>query len=66
MLRINVEIDEATLKVLVLDYLRTLLNEELTVRDVSFEVKTKKNYKAVWEEGAFRVRVDKSRFDPSA
>lgn len=54
---INIELTEADVKQLVLKHLSTLLEFELTDKDVKIEVKSRQNYKSEWEEAAFRARV---------
>lgn len=57
--RINVEIDEVTLKGLVVSYLMDQLgNINLQPQDVVIEVKSKCNYKSEWEHASFRARID--------
>lgn len=58
--KIMIEVDEAKLKELVVQYLSVLIGTELTTKDVKFEVITKENYRAeAWENGRFRATVDK-------
>ena len=60
---ISVEIDEKTLTRLVIEHLNMLLTGELKPEDVTIEVKTKQNYRAEWERGQFRARVEKRDFE---
>lgn len=54
-MKIRVEIDEAKLKSLVLDYLEDILTVSLKSEDVTIEVKSKQNYKSEWEKAEFRA-----------
>lgn len=59
--RITIEYDEADIKQLVLEDIHQRMDVDLEVADLSFEVKSKNNYKPQeWETGAMRVRVEKS------
>lgn len=60
--KLVIEIDENTLREIVLKHLANITGiENLQVKDVLIEVKTKQNYRtAEWENGAFRARIDKS------
>ena len=58
--KINIEVDETTLRRLVLHYLAEQLGDAgLTEKDITIEVKSKQNYKSDWEIAAFRARVEK-------
>lgn len=57
-IKINVEIDEKTLKDLVLDHFRTLMRVDLRPDQIKIEVKSKQNYRSEWEEASFRARID--------
>lgn len=59
--KIYVEIDETTLRKLVLDHLSDQLQCDLEEKDVTIEVKSKQNYKSEWEKAEFRARVERSR-----
>ena len=60
-LKIQIEIDERTLRQLVLNYLSNKLGDvPLNVDDVKIETKSTQNYKSEWEQAAFRARVDKT------
>lgn len=56
---IKVEINEDTLKKLVLKYLTDMVGADLTETDIMIEVKSKQNYKSEWEMASFRAVVDK-------
>lgn len=59
-MHIQIEIDETSLRELVLKYLEQKLGGiELDQDDVKIEVRSKQNYRAEWESAAFRARVDK-------
>lgn len=58
-MKIHIEIGEADLTRLVLNFLSDKLNETLTEKDVIIEVKSKQNYKSEWEVASFRARVEK-------
>lgn len=61
MSKLYIEIDEKTLRRLVINHLKELMCDiALTVEDVVIEVKNKNNYKSEWESAAFRARIDKS------
>lgn len=56
--KLEIEIDENTLKKLVLDYLQDKLGEvSLSAQDVQIEVKSTQNFKSEWETAKFRARV---------
>ncbi len=59
MAKVQIELDEAKLTELVLDYLSRILQLDLVKSDIIIEVKSKQNYKSEWESAAFRVRVEK-------
>ena len=59
MSRVNIEIDEATLKGLICDHLSKILGSEVVEKDVKIQVKSKQNYRAEWETAQFRAWVDK-------
>jgi hypothetical protein len=55
-MHIKIEVDESTLRKLVLNYLEEKLGSvPLDDKTVRIEVKTKQNWKAEWEVGAFRA-----------
>lgn len=57
---IDIKIDESYLKKLVLQELQNKLGEiDLTTDDIKIEVKSKQNYRAEWEQCAFRARLVK-------
>jgi hypothetical protein len=57
--RIQVEIDESTLRKIILGHLQGVLDVALKPEDVRIEVKSKQNYKSEWESAQFRATVDK-------
>lgn len=60
-MRIQLEIDEITLKKLIVDYLqRQLVEVEMDTKDIQIEVKSKQNHKSEWEVAAFRATINKS------
>jgi len=55
-LKIRLELDEATLKGLVMDYFRSSLGElRFDDKAIKIETKSKQNYKSEWESAAFRA-----------
>ena len=57
---LHVEIDQATLKELVVAHFSSILVEiNLTPADITIEVKSNQNYKSEWESAAFRAVLDK-------
>jgi hypothetical protein len=58
--KIKIEIDETTLRQLVINHLCGILNAEINPNEVSIEVKSKQNYKSEWEDAAFRAVISKS------
>jgi hypothetical protein len=60
-MKIRMEIDELTLKNLVVDYVRQKLGDIPFIReDIQIEVKSTQNYRAEWEVAAFRAVVEKT------
>ena len=60
-MNIQIEVTEADIKRLVIRELKEQLNiAELSEKDVSFQVKTKQNWKAEWEEGQFKAQIIKT------
>ncbi len=58
-MKIKVEVDEAVLKVLVIEYIRERVNAPLVLTDLKIETKSKQNYRAEWESGAgFRATYE--------
>ena len=58
MLRYKLEIDERTLRELVIDYIKTELSlPELTERDVNILVKSTRS--SQWEQAEFKATVEK-------
>ncbi len=45
-MKIKVEVDEAVLKVLVLEYIKERVNMPLVLTDLKIETKSKQNYRA--------------------
>lgn len=60
MTTVNIEIDEDTIKLLVLAHLSKLTNTDLSEKDVKIEVKSTQNYKSEWETAKFRARIVKT------
>jgi hypothetical protein len=59
-MKLSTEIDESTLRKLVLQHMREKLGAvSLDEKDVVIEVKSKQNYRSEWELAAFRARVEK-------
>jgi hypothetical protein len=55
-MKINIEIDEQTIKQLILDYIQDKLgNIPIASADVSIMVKSKQNYKSTWEVADFKA-----------
>ena len=59
--KLYIEIDESTLRKLVLDHLSAQLGCALSEKDVFIEVKSKQNYKSEWERAEFRARVERTQ-----
>lgn len=59
MTRIRIEVDERTLKRLVIRYLSEQVGADLSEKDVFIETKSTQNYKSEWESALFRARVEK-------
>jgi hypothetical protein len=58
-MRIVIEIDEATLKRLVIQELESKLGSVvLDEKKVVIETKSKQNYRSEWESAAFRARYE--------
>ena len=57
MTKIEIEIDEETLRRLVMNFLSTMVGESLKESDINIEVKSTQNYKSEWETARFRARV---------
>jgi hypothetical protein len=57
--KVQIEVDERTLKNLVRQYLSQQVGTELDDKDIRIETKSKQNYKSEWEQAAFRATVDK-------
>lgn len=60
MVRIQIEIEEKTVRRLVLEHVQSMLGDiPVSEDDITIEVKSKQNYRSEWESAAFRARVDK-------
>jgi len=60
-MKIKIEIDEKTLRGLVLDYLSSQLGELALSKDcLTIEVKSKQNYRSEWESAAFRATYERN------
>ncbi len=58
-MKLKIEIDEATVKQLVLKYIQDKLgNVELIEKQVRIETKSKQNYRSEWEVAAYRAVYD--------
>lgn len=58
--RLDIEVDESTLKMLVVNWLSEKVGSVVNEEDVTIEVKSKQNYKSEWESASFRARVSKN------
>lgn len=59
-MKIQVELDEAVLKTLVVGYLKEKLGEiHFTEEDVKIQTKSKQNHRSEWESAAFRAVLNK-------
>jgi len=57
MMEIEIKIDEAAIRDLIMSYLESMLgNLSISVKDIEIQVKSNQNYKAEWETAAFRAR----------
>lgn len=55
---VKIELDEATLKDLVMSYLSERMgNVDFKEEDVDIKVKSKQNYKSEWEEANFKASI---------
>lgn len=59
--RIAIEVNEKTLRKLVLEHLRALVGAHLAEEDVKIEVKSKQNYRSDWEPAEFRAKIEVSK-----
>lgn len=60
-MKIQIEMSEEDVKKLVLEHLRTTLNNyEITLSDVNIMVKTKHNFRSEWENGNFKATINKN------
>ena len=60
-IRLNIEIDENTLKELVRQYMSEQIGQIIEIRNIEIEVKSKQNYKSEWESAQFRARITQYR-----
>lgn len=60
-MKLTVELDEQTLRQLVIDHLSSILCVQMDASEVKIEVKSKQNYKAEWEKAEFRARLEIER-----
>jgi len=60
-MRVHIEIDEQTVRRLVVEHLQKLLGSLAPEnKDVRIEVKSKQNYRSEWEQAAFRAVYEKA------
>ncbi len=59
-IKIQIKVDERTLRNLVRQYLERQMGTELEDEDICIETKSEQNYKSEWETAAFRAKVDKT------
>lgn len=59
MMKLSIEIDEKVLKTLVHKYLEEM-GISVPRETIHIEVKSKQNYKSLWEAADFRARVEHS------
>lgn len=60
-MKILIEINESTLKSLVLEHVSDVLGEvNFSESDIKIEVKSKQNYKSEWEMASYRATVNKN------
>jgi len=57
--KIEIEVDEKTLRKLVINYLEEQIGTALSPEDVRIETKSRQNYRSEWESAAFRARVER-------
>lgn len=56
--KIDIEVDEITLKRLVVEYLQRKMGDiKIDENDVYIETKSKQNYRSEWEVAAFRAKA---------
>ena len=60
MSKVDIEIDEKTLKGLVLDYVTTLIGSDFCEDDVRIQVKSRQNYRSEWETADFRAVIHRT------
>lgn len=58
-MKINIELTEDECKKILCDYLIKETSLDLNIKDLTFETKSKQNYKSEWETAAFRVKYNK-------
>lgn len=58
--RINIEVDENTLRNIVHRWLCDQVGAELDPKDIKIVTKSKQNYKSEWEEAEFKATVNKT------
>jgi hypothetical protein len=56
---IKIEINEDTLRTLIIEYLSDKLSADITENDVEIQVRSQQNYRAEWERAEFRAVVVK-------
>jgi len=58
---IRIEVNEETLRHIVIGYLQNKLGEvDVDPDSVRIQVKSKQNYRSEWEEAAYRAVIEKS------
>lgn len=58
--KISVEVDEKTLRRLVLDHLNQMFNGTIGPEDVKIKVRSKQNFRdKEWEDGEFKATIEK-------
>lgn len=62
MTKFHMEIDEETLRGLVLEHIQSQLGlaVDVTEKDITIEVKSKQNYRSEWEPAAYRAVVKRT------
>lgn len=57
---IDMEIDESTVRKIILEYLHEKLGfTTIQKDDITIEVKSKQNYRSEWEQAAFKAKIHK-------
>lgn len=59
MSKIDIEINEVTLKGLVRKHISDMLKTPIKDEEIKIQVKSKQNYRAEWETASFRATVHK-------